>query len=399
MRILLSTTNLDLGGAQMFIMRLAEEFDRQGHEVFVYNHQPEWSNMDFLSSFSKRIRVLGYSSNPKIISFTWKLSGLLGRFNKNFIFRNWLNERHYRKTLEKFHFDVVNSQMYVSDRVNSKVISKAKVPFVITTHGEYELNMSNGNRNYNKEAGECISSASAVIYTAEKNIEAIRPLVNGKRVKKISIGFNGESIRRVPVSRASLGIGENDFVVGMVARGIPEKGWNELIDTFKLLKDKIKGRKVHLVMIGNGEKLRELFEEKKTENMHLMQFTKNPMEYFSWVSIFDAGVLLSYFKGESVPNTIIEYLFHGVPVLATPMGEIARMIDSSKGMAGELVAIKNERADAVMAAEILEKWITDAQHYQQLKDHTQWAFEKFRMKNIASQYLEVYSEVVRQAMD
>ena len=53
MRILLSLTNLDLGGAQMFVMRLAEEFITQGHEVFVFNHQPEWSNKDFQSSFSK----------------------------------------------------------------------------------------------------------------------------------------------------------------------------------------------------------------------------------------------------------------------------------------------------------------------------------------------------------
>jgi hypothetical protein len=54
MRILFSVTNLDLGGAQMFVMRLAEELVDQGHEVFVFKHQPEWSNNDFQNSFSKK---------------------------------------------------------------------------------------------------------------------------------------------------------------------------------------------------------------------------------------------------------------------------------------------------------------------------------------------------------
>src|SRR6187549_1471035 len=105
MRILLSTTNLDLGGAQMFIMRLAEEFHDQGHEVFVYNHQPEWSNKDFLNSFSDKIKILGYSDKPGFISLTWKLSGFLQKFNKKFVFRNWVNEKRYKKTLKKYHFD------------------------------------------------------------------------------------------------------------------------------------------------------------------------------------------------------------------------------------------------------------------------------------------------------
>ncbi len=395
MRILLSTTNLDLGGAQMFIMRLAEEFNEQGHEVFVYNHQPEWSNKDFLSSFSKKVKILGYSDNPKIISLTWKLSGFLNKFNKKFVFRNWVNELKYKKALQKYQFDIISSQMYTSDKVNARVAKRIHVPFVITTHGEYELNISNGNKNFNIEARNCISSASAVIYTAEKNIEAIRPLISDKKpVRKISIGFNGEAIRRFDVDPSSLGIQKGDFVIGMVARGIPEKGWNELIEAFSQLTKMDTRRKVHLVLIGNGEPLKQLFESRKIANMHLLQFSKNPMEYFSWVQHFDAGVLLSYFKGESVPNSIIEYLYHGVPVLATPMGDISRMINSPEGMAGELVPLKNDRADASAAAAILKKWIDDPAYYDRLKQNTRSAFEKFRMKNIAREYLEVYHHAI-----
>ena len=395
MRILFSTTNLDLGGAQMFIMRLAEEFNEQGHEVFVYNHQPEWSNNEFLSSFSKKIKILGYSENPDFISFTWKLTGLINKFNKKFIFRNWLNEKKYKETLRKYKFDIISSQMYASDKVNAKIAIRSNTPFVITNHGEYELNISNGNVNFKREAKECISRASGIIYTAEKNIESIRTMIsNDKPLRKISIGFNGNAIKRFNVNPESLGIQKGDFVIGMVARGIPEKGWNELIEMFNLLTKAYTKRKLHLVLIGNGELLKQLVKERKTENMHLLQFEKNPMEYFSWVKHFDAGLLLSYFTGESVPNSIIEYLYHGVPVLSTPMGDIERMINSPAGMSGDMIPMKNGKADVNAAVNMLIKWLENPDYYQQLKLNTKSAFEKFEMKNIAKQYLEVYNNVV-----
>lgn len=395
MRILFSLTNLDLGGAQMFVMRLAEELLSRGHEVFVFNHQPEWSNKDFQKSFSRNLKIISYADNfPPY--FIWKLNGLIHRFNKEFNFRNRLDEKKYRQTLAKYKFDIVHSQMFTSDRLIARVTVESGVPFVITTHGEYELNLNEGKMNFEMQARKCLDLAEVIVYTAEKNIEAIRTLIpSNKPIRKISVGFNGESLTRFPVKRSDLGIGENDFVIGMVARGIAEKGWNEAIEMFHLLQQEYKGpRKIHFILIGNGQELKELFDSKRTENMHLLQNFKHTMEYFSWVRLFDTGILLSYFKGESVPNSIIEYLFHGLPVLSTPMGDIQAMITSPKGMAGEIVPMKSAKADYVAAAAILMKWIEDPELFKRLKNNTPAAFQKFDMKNIASQYLEVYDEAI-----
>ena len=234
-----------------------------------------------------------------------------------------------------------------------------------------------------------------MIYTAEKNIEAINTLINSnKPLRKILVGFNGEAIKKYHVNPATLGIKKEDFVIGMVARGIPEKGWNELIEMFLAIKKTYTKRKIHLILIGNGEELKSLFQSKKTEDMHLLQFSKNPMEYFSWIAHFDMGVLLSYFKGESVPNSIIEYLYHGLPVLSTPMGDISKMISSSGGMAGQLVPLKDGKADVSAAVQILETWLDDPAYFNKLKDNTKAAFEKFKMANVAREYLEVYKEAI-----
>ena len=395
MKILFSTTNLDLGGAQMFIMRLAEELTEKGHEVYIYNHQPEWSNEDFLSSFSKKIKIISYSDSKITLSLIWKINGFINRFNKNILFRNWINERKYRRTLLKYKFDIINSQMYTSDKINSKIVGRLGVPFVITTHGEYELNFSQGNLDFDKDSRKCLSAASAVIYTAEKNIEAIRSLISdSKPVRKILVGFNGKVIKRYDVNPSALGINKGDFVIGMVARGIPEKGWNELIEMFLKLKKTYTARKIHLVLIGNGEELKELFQSKKSDDMHLLQFTKNPLEYFSWIEHFDIGVLFSYFKGESVPNAVIEYLYHGLPVLSTPMGDIKLMITSGNSVAGEMVPLKDGKADVDMAVKILERWLNDPAYFNTLKNNTQAAFEKFNMTNVANEYLDVFKEAI-----
>jgi glycosyltransferase involved in cell wall biosynthesis len=388
-------TNLDLGGAQMFAMRLAEELLSRGHEVYVFNHQPEWSNKDFQKSFSKKLKIISYADNfPPY--FIWKLNGLIHRFNTEYNFRNRLDDRKYRQTLLKYKFDIVHSQMFTSDRLIARATVEHNIPFVITTHGEYELNIKEGKMNFEAQARKCLDLAELIVYTAEKNIEAIKTLIpQNKPVRKISVGFNGEAIQRYPVNRSMLGIGSDDFVIGMVARGIAEKGWNEAIEMYHLLQKEYKGhRKIHFVLIGNGQELKELFESKRTENMHLLQNFKNTIEYFSWVGIFDIGILLSYFKGESVPNSIIEYLYHKLPVLATPMGDIPEMISSPGGMAGEIVQLKDNKADYYSAAMIIKRWIENPDQYNNLKKNTTAAFEKFDMKHIATQYENVYEEAI-----
>lgn len=379
----------------MFVMRLAEELHSQGHDIYVYNHQPEWSNKKFLSSFSGKIKVFSYSKNPFIIFMTWKINGLVSKFDKNFNFRDRFSRWSFRRIIRKYKFDVINSQSVGSDLITSVVAPEMRVPFVITNHGEYEMYLDGKKKNFEQDATKTLSLAESVIYTAEKNIEAIRPLLQtGKPVRKISIGFNGDVIKRYTVDIDSLGIGDNDFVIGMLARGIPEKGWEEAIKMFSLLKSEKLSRKIHFVMIGNGEQLKELFERNKMDGLHLLQSFTNTMEYFSWLSFFDAGILLTHFKGESVPNAIIEYLYHGLPVLATPIGDISHMISSPDGMAGEIVEIKDGKADFKMAATIIKRWIEEPEYLELLKRNTKEAFTKFDMKFIASEYLEVYNKAI-----
>jgi glycosyltransferase involved in cell wall biosynthesis len=72
------------------------------------------------------------------------------------------------------------------------------------------------------------------------------------------------------------------------------------------------------------------------------------------------------------------------------------MISSPQGMAGEIIPFANGKADPVFAAETLQRWIEEPAVYASVKKNTSGAFEKFNMKKIASQYLNVFKEVIDQ---
>jgi glycosyltransferase involved in cell wall biosynthesis len=122
-------------------------------------------------------------------------------------------------------------------------------------------------------------------------------------------------------------ISKNCFVVGMVARGIKEKGWFELISAFlkASLPDSV------LLLVGGGNYIEDL-------KKHFVEYsqiiftgaTSNPLSY---ISQMDVACLPSYYEAESLPTSIIEYLYLGKPVIATYKGEIPNMLAIGSEMA------------------------------------------------------------------
>ena len=67
--------------------------------------------------------------------------------------------------------------------------------------------------------------------------------------------------------------------------------------------------------------------------VHYLGFRSNIRDYFA---ASDIGFLPSRFKGESFPLVLIDCVLSGKPVLASDVGEIRYMLDSTDGLAGEL---------------------------------------------------------------
>lgn len=379
----------------MFVLRLATELRSRGMEVAVYDHAPEWSNKALVKNFSRKIPVLSYSSNPVFRFLLWRVNGLLSRMGYKHNIRNAYNARQFKKLIRKGRFDVVNSQMYTADLMTARQKNK-DFTFVVTTHGEYELRKQTNHEQYSEvEFDFILKKTDALIYTTSRNYEAVAPYLHPEiPVKKIYVGFSEPSTSGTAISPETIGIHKDDFVIGQVARGIMEKGWEECISAYKLIRKNNSDKKIHLVLIGTGKELKSLYEKEKTEGIHLLQLDADPLQYYQWLKRFDAGLLLSYFKGESVPNVVIEYLYNNIPVLATAMGEIPQMITTENGNAGEIVPFKNGKADTQFVYDRINYWLKNPAYYQKMKSQSTMAFEKFKIAKIADQYIELFQSLI-----
>ncbi|WP_201986396.1 glycosyltransferase family 4 protein [Hymenobacter rubidus] len=400
MKILLSIEDLRTGGAQVFGMRLAQALHERGHRVWLYSHYPSYVNHELVKQVAPGVPVLSFNGAgvPGLDWVSRKMQGLMRRLGKGFPLRERLVERHLRQLLEKLQVDVVNSHMIKSDIVAAEAGAAAQpqVPLVITMHGCYEDFLHKPEQpEVTVKSREALQKAAAVVYLTQKNLEiftvpGVRPFEDILHAQ-IYNGFDGHfsAPDQLP-TRAQLGIEEKDIVFGMVARGIPEKGWQYAIDSFEALSKEFANS--HLLLVGSSDYLSGLAAANKNPRIHFVGFAKNPID---WGRLFDVGLLPSYFASESLPNSIAEYLFCGAPVIATRIGEIPQMLDvPGEGLAGVLVEQDGHRLTnpaALTAA--MRAYLTDPQLLAVHKVRAAACFDKFRMERCVAAYEAIFTQV------
>ncbi|MFN6038804.1 MAG: glycosyltransferase family 4 protein [Bacteroidota bacterium] len=392
MNILFSLTNLTIGGAQMFVLNLAREFSKDpNHKIYIYDHQPEYSNKALYSYAGENVSILSYGGKLKrFVVLKW--NGFIKRLGIKTDYRDRINKRVFKRILSKYDIQVVNSQMSASDFICGEILPKS-IKLVITLHGEFELYIKGDVPEIKKKIESLLNRRPHVIYTADKNRSIIQDQLTKNSIDplKIYIGICPENFRIIPVTRNDIGIGEDDFVIGMIARGIPEKGWEFLISLFFRL-ERAETKKIHLILIGDGEYLKKLVQDNLHPQIHLLQFGQNYQDYFSYYPLMNLFVFPTFFNGESVPTVIAESLYWKIPVIANDTAEISRMIQSENGQAGKAIQIdeKEKMIDAYI--ESIQECIQNIDLLKEWKNNCSLAFEKFKIENIKSSYERVFEK-------
>ncbi len=131
-------------------------------------------------------------------------------------------------------------------------------------------------------------------------------------------------LRVTPEARESRlrgwGVPPGAYVVGSVARLAPVKNLSMLVRAVAQLPPQ-----VHLVLIGDGPSRGEL--ESLTRALRLerrVHFTGQLLEPINLHQFFDVSALCS--RSEGFPNSVIEALAAGCPVIATPVGGVPEVI-------------------------------------------------------------------------
>lgn len=394
MTICFSLTNLSLGGAQVFVVRLASWLARNtNHIIYIYDHWPEHRHRGILRGMDRRVQIISYNEHPFRRWLVWKMNAALAIMRKGAAWRYRLNRRRFEKFLGEAMVDVVNSHMSYSDFVVSEVTLPPGCRFIPTFHGEYELLLAEPHPAgyFSRRICESLAKADGFIYTADKNMRSVSRCKTSPGNKlKIYPGLPDRE-KSIAINRKRAGIQESGLVAGMIGRGIPEKGWQTAIDAV-IRYNAGHSDSITLVLIGDGSWISELVQKMSNPRIKLFQFGDNFEAYFSYYALFDLFLFPSRFEGESVPNAVIESLYWNVPVLASAVAEIPQMLLSgSNAPAGVCVPVgETFESDFYNAFASLA---SDPVRLRTMSGNCGNAFSQFRMETIAPAYIRFFEEI------
>jgi glycosyltransferase involved in cell wall biosynthesis len=260
---------------------------------------------------------------------------------------------------------------------------------VVTLHGMYE---TINEYELKPILPRLVKRSAKLIYVAEKNLDAIRDhgLLEYARVERIDNALEQEAFE--PISRASLGIADDAFVFTLVSRAMEEKGWREAIEAVTRARE-VSASNIHLLLVGDGPEYDRMacLDGGLADFVHLEGYQRNVRGYFA---VADMGFLPSKFRGESFPLVIIECLQSGIPLLASDLGEISRMLEGPKGMAGAVLSLDGDIIDIAALRDKIVSIVTDERVRQAMYDAVPEAAAKFDPAILADKHDIVYRAVL-----
>lgn len=181
------------------------------------------------------------------------------------------------------------------------------------------------------------------------------------------------------IARQNLGIAKNEFVFLVVAHSVNNvrKGIRVLMEAITQLPDK-----ENITLLVVGEKSGMKFLGIKTIELGFVTNKNKLSEVYNAADVFLLPSL-----AENFPNTIVEALSCGTPVLASDVGGISEQINPKNGV---LVEANNVSA----WTKALKDMISNVGKYDR-KSIFQEARQRYNQEDILKQYLQIYQRLLK----
>jgi|SRR5687768_10512368 len=221
---------------------------------------------------------------------------------------------------------IVHTHGYRSDVIAGIVARSHRVPTVSTVHGF----TGGGIRNRFNERLQLLALRRADAVIAVSAPLARRLTEDGVRNDRIHLVPNAfRSLFDVlprSAARERLGIEPDALVAGWVGRLSKEKGADIMLEALAQADPRWQ-----LSIIGEGDELERLREQSlKLRISHRLTWHGPHLNAGSLFSAFDAFVLSS--RTEGTPITLLEAMNAGVPIVATRVGGVPDVVDSSHAL-------------------------------------------------------------------
>ncbi len=223
----------------------------------------------------------------------------------------------------------------------------------------------------------------AVSETFKQNLVSLG--IAADKIKTVYNGIEFTSQKAEPVSRKSLGLGEDDFVMTMVARLHPIKGHELVFEAIKSLEKP----DMKLVLVGDGPIKEELITKAKSMGVEeQVKFLGFRQDVDSIYASSDLGLLASY--SESFPLALLEAANQHVPLVTTDVGGVRELVTEDETgwivPTGDAKALASAFSKAYSASKngTIKEMGKKLYHY---------ASSRFSLQQLCKETLETYEKV------
>ena len=388
MRILIVTETLTAGGAETFVIRLANALAAD-HMVTIAVLHGEMVHPALADRVAAGVTV----ERLELPAKRWlsRADTILRRIGLDWSAIRTIQHRWLSAIVRRFAPDVIHSHLLKADRVVADVCAECPgLRHVITLHGDYAPFL----HGHSDPQMLALEPRVAAIVAGVDGIAAIcREQVDfvaaryPEATAKTRLIYNGYAPWRAE-RVASMKQDDAVLTFGMVSRGVERKGWAKAVAAFATLPPGA----ARLVLVGEGPAIDRLRRETVPDGVEFAGFSPDPVE---WIERFDVGLLPSEFPHESLPTVVMEYLFCGKAVIATDVGEIGAMMRTPDGgLAGTLLDYDGDRISTDQLAAAMRAYLDDPALRLRHAALAHAAFAKFDMGVCAAAYERLYAEVV-----
>jgi len=219
-------------------------------------------------------------------------------------------------------------------------------------------------------------------------------IVVNEKLKKIpkklgiqySIVKSGINLKRFNITRHQLNLQEGSIKIGFIGRVVKDKGVFELLEAFKLIKQK--QRNIELKIAGDGKALIQL-QNKARE----LEFSKD-IKFYGEVSLSELfykeiDILVLPSISEGLPVTILEGMASGVIIVASNVGGITEVIKNEHNG----LLINGSNPDEITNA--IEKLVINPLLCKELMSRANKTVKNFSDKKFAEEFYSTVNIIIK----
>ena len=245
-----------------------------------------------------------------------------------FSLHNLFLYRRLEEIVKKEKIDLLWAHTRITSVIASVVSKKMRLPYLTTAHGFFKPNL--GRRLFKCQGDYTIAISHAVkehlIYQLGYDETKTRVIYNSLDPDELSM-LKAKKKQLASISRDNLGLPKDGFVIGMLSRLSPVKGWDVAFEAIRNIFD------VYLLFFTNHDRR---YDEKLEKYLNLDELKGRVVCYQDSnldKAMFWAGIdlFLMPSREEGFGLTALESLELGIPVLATNVGGLKEVVNNDVG--------------------------------------------------------------------